>query len=170
MREYARVYPSFWIGKTGKQLRKCGLESQIVAMYVLTCPHANMIGLYYLPIPYISYDTGIPLQGACKALASLKKIGFCFYDEETEFVWVPKMAQYQIGKELKPNDKQVKGIENLYNSLTNNPFLYEFYEIYKDIFHIVGARPLQGACKGLARPYEAMQCNAMQEQGILPKG
>ena len=89
MREYARVYPSFWIGKTGKQLRKCGLESQIVAMYVLTCPHANMIGLYYLPIPYISYDTGIPLQGACKALA---------------------------------------------------------------------------------RPYEAMQCNAMQEQGILPKG
>jgi len=161
MREYARVYSSFWTGQTGKKLRSCGYESRIIALYVLTSPHANMIGLYYLPIPYISYETAISEEGASKALRSLGTIGFCFYDDESEFVWVPEMARYQIGKQLKPNDKQVKGIINLYNSLQNNPFLPEFYDQYKDAFHLTERRGFEGASKALRS--NAMQCKEQEQ-------
>ena len=148
MREYARTYPGFWTGKTGKQLRSCGYESRIIAHYVFSSPHSNMIGLYYLPLPYIAYETGIPEDGILSALKCLEDIQFCFYDQESEFVWVPSMAKYQIGKELKPNDKQVKGINNICKTLPKNPFLDEFYHTYKDAFHLEKPRPLEAPCDG----------------------
>jgi hypothetical protein len=72
MRDYARVSPQFWIGSTGKAIRKRGMECQMVALYLMTSPHSNMLGLYYLPVVYIANDTGMTIeggfQGPCKAL------------------------------------------------------------------------------------------------------
>jgi hypothetical protein len=59
MREYARVSPQIWLGETGRKLRGYP-EAQIVAYYLLSSPHANMIGLYYLPIIYLAHETGLP--------------------------------------------------------------------------------------------------------------
>src|SRR5438309_4603703 len=56
---YRRFYSQFWTGTTGKELRSAGQEVQLMAVYLFTNPHANMIGLYYLPIGYISLDTGL---------------------------------------------------------------------------------------------------------------
>lgn len=50
MRDYAKVSPRFWLGETGRELRKAGAEAQVVAFYLMTSPHANMLGLYYLPV------------------------------------------------------------------------------------------------------------------------
>ena len=58
MRDYGKVSPHFWIGRTGKELRQAGPESQLVALYLLTSPHANMIGLYYMPLTFLSHETG----------------------------------------------------------------------------------------------------------------
>jgi len=97
MRDYAKIAPQFWIGPTGKKIRKLGSQAQVVAMYLMSSPHATMIGLYHLPIAYISADTGSPFEGACKAVKSLIEVGFCGYDEEAEVVWVYEMARFQIG-------------------------------------------------------------------------
>lgn len=59
MRDYGKVSPHFWIGRTGKELRQAGPESQLVALYLLTSPHANMIGLYYMPLAFLSHETGL---------------------------------------------------------------------------------------------------------------
>ena len=77
MRDYAIVSPRFWIGTTGRELRRLGPEVQVVALYLLTAPHSNMIGLYYLPIPTLCHETGArhgkglpspskPLEGVCR--------------------------------------------------------------------------------------------------------
>ena len=55
MRDYATVAPQFWLGKTGRELRRQGAEAQVVSFYLMTSPHANMLGLYYLPILYIAH-------------------------------------------------------------------------------------------------------------------
>ena len=68
MRDHAIVSPHFWTGETGRQLRK-DADAQRIALYLMTCPSANMIGLYYIPIPLISHEVGISLQGASKGLA-----------------------------------------------------------------------------------------------------
>lgn len=68
MRDYAKVSPRFWLGETGRELRKAGAEAQVVAFYLMTSPHANMLGLYYLPVLYLAHETGLGLEGASKGL------------------------------------------------------------------------------------------------------
>ncbi|HBU2515740.1 MAG: DNA-binding protein [Klebsiella pneumoniae] len=153
MRDYATVAPQFWLGKTGRELRKKGAEAQVVSFYLMTSPHANMLGLYYLPILYIAHETGLGLEGALKGLKSAIEAGFCSYDEDTEMVWVHEMAAYQVGKALKPGDNRCAGVRSEYASLTENPFLSSFYERYKNDFHLNIKREtrqiLEGASKGL---------------------
>lgn len=155
MRDYARVSPRFWIGDTGRQIRAGGADSQVVALYLLTSPHSNMIGLYWQPVAYIAHETSIGIEGATKALASLCEAGFCRYDTQTEVVWVCEMARFQIGDELKPNDKQRKGVQNAYDEVPANPFLEEFFERYADAFGMSKARVYEGACKPLGSKAQA---------------
>ena len=68
MRDYAKVSPQFWIGTTGKAIRASGSDAQIVALYLLTSPHATMLGLYYLPMLYIAHETGRGIEGASEGL------------------------------------------------------------------------------------------------------
>lgn len=146
MRDYAKVSPQFWIGITGKRLRSAGMEAQIVAMYLVTCPHANMLGLYYLPKLYLEHETGLPSEGASKGLARAIEAGFCHYDEVSEMVWVPEMASYQIGEALTPADKRCLGIQKEYDALPENPFLQGFYERYGAAFNMTSGR-------GKAKPH-----------------
>lgn len=153
MRDYATVSPQFWLGKTGRELRKQGAEAQLVAFYLMTSPHANMLGLYYLPVLYLSHETGLGLEGASKGLRSAIEAGFCSYDVATEMIWVHEMAAYQVGRALKPGDNRCAGVRNEYASLPENPFLSSFYERYKADFHLSDKREnppeSEGASKGL---------------------
>ena len=148
MRDYSKVGPKFWIGATGKRLRAAGMEAQIVAMYLLTSPHANMLGLYYCPTMFIAHETGIGLEGANKGLQRAIEADFCQYDEASEVVWVMEMASYQVGEALKANDLRVKGVQNEYASLPENPYLALFYEKYSEAF-------CMSSCRGSDSPYEA---------------
>ncbi|MFW2042274.1 hypothetical protein ACG94V_12805 [Acinetobacter sp. ULE_I001] len=133
MRDYAKISPNFWAGKTGKELRNCP-ESLIVSMYLITCPHANMLGLFYVPLLYIAHETGLGIEGASKGLQWAEDAGFCAYDHDTEIVWVYEMARYQIADQLKPTDKRSIGVQNEYNSLPSNPYLASFYDRYSQSF------------------------------------
>ena len=111
MRDYGKVSPQFWVGKTGRSLRG-NMESQIVALYLMTSPHANMIGVFYCPVDYIAKETGLTIEGASKALQSLIEADFCTFEADTEYVFVHQFAFNQIGEELKPSDKRVQGVIN----------------------------------------------------------
>lgn len=109
MRDYGIVSPQFWIGATGKSLRGCP-EAQVLALYLMTSPHANMIGVFHCPVLYMAHETGLGIEGASKALARLIEAEFCRYDETTEEVFVVRMAAYQIGETLDPKDKRCIGV------------------------------------------------------------
>jgi hypothetical protein len=154
VRDYSKVAPTFWTGETGRKIRACGTEALLVALHVMTCPHANMYGLYYLPIPFIAHETGISTEGASKALLRLFEGGFCLYDPPSEWVFVIEMAKYQIlkdGEPLKQGDNRIKGINKDYANFPNNPFLFNFYTRYKDDFYLESAR---GETKSIS-PFEA---------------
>jgi len=156
MRDYAKVSPSFWTGETGKKIRALdSCECQLIALYLMTSPHSNMLGLYYIPLPLIAHETGRPIEGVSKALRSLNQVGFSTYDQESEWVWVPEMAKYQIGESLKAGDKKVKGIAKKYHALPKNPFLYEFYQRYKDAYHLTEPRGKPQNPKKSTSPIEA---------------
>ena len=144
MRDYGKVSPQFWIGQTGKKLRAEGMEAQIVAMYLMTSPHANMLGLYYCPAMFIAHETGLDLEGATKGLQSAIKAGFYDYDEETEMVWVYEMAHYQIAETLTGKDLRIKGVQNEYDSLPENPYLERFFDKYSASFCMMTKRYRHG--------------------------
>ncbi|EMM1612234.1 DNA-binding protein [Raoultella ornithinolytica] len=174
MRDYATVAPQFWLGKTGRELRKKGAEAQVVSFYLMTSPHANMLGLYYLPILYIAHETGLGLEGASKGLKSSIEAGFCSYDEDAEMVWVHEMAAYQVGKALKPGDNRCAGVRSEYASLTENSFLSSFYERYKDDFHLSIKRETrqisEGASKGLRSQDQEQDQEQEQDKDHLGHG
>ncbi|MDR7655517.1 hypothetical protein [Acinetobacter junii] len=139
MRDYGKVSPHFWTGTTGKKLRKTP-EGLIVAMYLMTCPQANMLGLFYIPILYIAHETGLGIEGASKGLQSACESGFCSYDEVSEIVWVYEMARFQVAESLKDTDNRCKGVQKDYDSLPLNPFLASFFDKYAQAFCMTSRR------------------------------
>lgn len=164
MRDYSKVSPQFWIGSTGKKLRSKGIEAQLVAMYLMTCTHANMIGLYYLPMIYIAHECGLTVEGASKGLNGAIEAGFCSYDTPSEVVWVHEMALYQIGEQLKDNDLRVKGVQNEYNAQPESPYLKPFYDKYKDKFLMTSCRVIKAPSKPLASQEQEHEQEQNQEQ------
>ena len=168
MRDYGKVAPGFWTGKTGKALKAKGSEAVIVALYLVTCQHANMLGLYYLSKTYIAVDTPLGFEGACKGLLGAIEAGFCHYDEDSEVVWVVEMAAYQIGAQLDAKDNRCRGVQREYDSLPENPFLAPFYERYGQPFHMTAARGLpvkkERASKAPRKPLRSQEQEQEQEQ------
>lgn len=171
MRDYGKVAPQFWTGRTGKALRAAGPEVQVVALYLLTCPSANMIGLYYLPIPTLAHETGMTIEGASKGLRRASEAGFCTYDEEAEVVWVHEMARFQIGATVSRKDKRHPGIVRMLATAPKSCLLNAFHAHYAEAFALpalTSGSPLEGASKPLPSPSEAREQEQDQDQEYVP--
>lgn len=159
MRDYAKVSPKFWTGETGQEIARRGSEAVVVAMYLMTSPHSNMLGLYYQPTLYMAEETGLNPEGASKGLQHCMEAGFCDYDPVSKWVWVFEMAGYQIGSDLEPTDKRCKGIQKDYLALPNVPFLGPWFDYYAEHYHLPERREyvpkVQGATFKLVSPLEA---------------
>jgi hypothetical protein len=140
MREFAKVSPAFWIGKTGRALRGRGPNHQLLAIYLLTAPSANMLGLYYIPFSMMAHESGIPIDEIQGILDFLAEIEFAFYDHEFEYVLVVEMAAFQVlspeGHPLKENDKRVKGIQADVAECPSGVLKHMFIDRYRDQFNI----------------------------------
>ena len=163
-RDYGRVYPEFWTGRTGKIIRLLGRDAQVVSLYLLTCPSANMIGIYYLPLPTLCHEIDISPQGAIKALQSLSEAGFCYYEGTSEQVWVPEMARFQIGEELKPEDNRVKGLIREIEKYKKSRFYEEFIEKYNLKYHLNLESPCQAPAKPLPSQEQELPSTRAQQE------
>lgn len=158
MRDYGKVNGNFWIGRTGRSLRG-NHEAQIVALYLITSPHSNMIGLFHCPIAYIANETGLSTQGATKGLRCLIDVGFCTFDADIDFVFVHQMAKHQIGETLKEADKRCAGVLNQLSLTPDGPCKQAFIRRYSDAYNlgleVDFESPSEAPSKGLASPSEA---------------
>lgn len=164
MRDYSKVGPKFWIGKTGKALRKQGVETLVVSMYLMTAPSANMLGLYYLPVVTIAHETGLGLEGASKGLARAIEVGFCAYDHDAEMVWVYEMAAYQVAERLEARDNRCAGVQRDYDDLPENQHLRGFYEKYATAFHMKSMRDFGSPSEAPCKPLRSQEQEQEQEQ------
>jgi len=113
-RKYSQIQPTFWTGRTGRDLRSKGTTAQLLALYLLTSPHSNMAGIYYCPPAYIQTDTGLPMEAIDAAFEDLAAVGFAYRDTTTDEVLVINMVLFQVGQTIKPTDKRGgKVVENL---------------------------------------------------------
>lgn len=233
MRDYGIVSPRFWIGETGRKLRKLP-DAQRIAMYLLTAPMAEMTGVFYCPVATILNDVGAPceplesplkglergyegtpkglirgskapskglpspsegaykglqrgfggasdplargfqgaskgyeppleghqraLEGVKRALWALQALGFCYYDFESEYVFVIEMARWQIAPKLKASDNRAKGLRKIVENLPN-PMRARFIARYNEDFSLgfdeKEVEKMLSESKPLASPFEA---------------
>jgi hypothetical protein len=164
VRGYGKIAPQFWTGATGKALKAAGPEAVIVALYLMTSPHANMIGVYFLPKLYLGYETGLGIEGASKGLARAIEAGFCDYDEASEHVFVYSMARYQVGDSLTPGDKRCKGVENELAKLPKIGLAVAFRRRYAAAFHLQDSEPKGSPSEGASMPLASQEQEQEQEQ------
>ncbi len=153
MREYGNVQSRFWTRGAGKLLRG-NPDAQAVALYLLSAPSSNMIGLYYLPLPVLVYETGVETTRLPEVLSALAKIGYAFYDEDTDHVWVPEMLQEQLRGPLKDQDKRRQGIVKAVTQYSDCRFYGDFWARYDRELGL-GLPPPQTPSKGHGRGSEA---------------
>lgn len=163
MRDYGKISPTFWVGKTGKLLRGHP-EAQIVALYLMTAPKSEMTGVFHCPVLYIAHETGLGFEGASKGLQRLIVEDFCSYDEDSETVFVHEMAKYQIAEELKPADNLVKSVRRAYVSIGAESLKAKFFERYKDAFHLTESAPKRRASDAPSKPLRSQEQEQEQEQ------
>ena len=171
MRDYGKVSPRFWVGKTGKALRG-DADAQLLALYLMTSPHANMIGVFHCPLMYMAHETGITFEGASKALRRLESEGFCTFDGDEEMVWVHEMAAHQIGERLSARDKQVIGIRRQFEQIPEGQIRRGFRDRYATDYHLNVPVDFdassEGALKGDNKALRSQEQEQEQEQESKP--
>jgi hypothetical protein len=161
VRDHAIVSPRFWTGETGKRLRKHP-DAQRLALYLITCPSSNMIGLYYLPIPTICHELNLPFKGASEGLRRVFEGGFAAYDEVSETIFVYEMARFQIGETLGFKDNRIKMVERQLETVRKSKFYNDFLKKYGSVYKLKNLTPFEGA----SDPLRSQDQDQDQEQGI----
>ncbi len=157
MRDYAQIRPRFWTQGTGKLLRG-DHEARELALYLVSAPTSNLIGLYYLPIVVIAHELGSSLEGAREALQRVCDTGFARYDDSSEYVWVVNMAREQVGDDVKKTDNRIAGVKNELRKHDKCPFFADFMRHYSDLFGLQkpppSNRPTRSPSEAPSEPLE----------------
>ena len=128
--------PRFWLARsaTGAAIRRSGPYATLVALYLVTNPRATMLGLYDLPVHSLHHDTGLSEEEARTALEAVCATGFAEYCAEEETVWIPEMARFQIGLELKPKDTRRVRVASELKHFEGSRFYPKFLERYGRVY------------------------------------
>lgn len=147
--DYARILGSFWTDPDIK--RPLPPEQKCLLLYYFSSPLKNLTGLYHCPFIYVADQTGLPIEKIEEwTRGPLSK--FVTYDAETEEVFVHKLAQHQVGYDLKPTDKKRVALLKTLDEAHSTRLVDRFHEVYKHW-------PLsdnEGASKPLGSPSEAI--------------
>jgi len=120
---YGAIDHRIWTSFSIKQLSD---NCKLAFIYILTSPHSNMIGFYYLPIPYMAHDLGWTIDTAKKNLLRLceESTGpLVRYDFDAEVVLVPRYLRYNP---LATGNRQTGAISRL-RELPSTPLVQWFH-------------------------------------------
>ncbi|WP_187362770.1 hypothetical protein [Raoultella terrigena] len=85
MRDYGKVHTSFWISDG---MRRVSDDARLLALYLLTGQHTNMIGCFRLPDGYVSEDLAWTPERVSKGFDELSENGFATRDSSSKWVLI----------------------------------------------------------------------------------
>lgn len=139
---FTKIDSIIWTDSKYKELSD---DAKFLFIYVLTCPHRNILGYYFLPIPYGAFDLGWVSERFTKGLHELFNKGFINYNHETNMIFIKNFLKYNPLE----NPNQVKGAIKVLNSLPSGSINIEFVELVKSINETLSKPLLEPLIKGL---------------------
>lgn len=153
---YGVVTPQFWRGETGKALRGQP-TAQVLALYLMSCGSANMLGAYYLQIETVQAETGLPRPAIEAALPLLLQLGVAVYDPIAEEVWVCEMVRYRVAIDgILPTDNRRAALQSHLTMLRSTALIEAIIERHGADFHLT-APPSKAPRKPLKSPLQGVR-------------
>lgn len=109
-RTYWRVSPAFWADEKSSRWSD---DAKLLALYILTCEHRSLEGLFRLPKGYIKEDLGWNSERLAEPFAQLLQDGFIEYDEAARVIFIVNALEYQAPENPNQVTAAVKIIEEL---------------------------------------------------------
>lgn len=110
MRDYGRVHSTFWSSPTISPLSDDG---KLLALYLMTCPHNTIAGVFRLPDGYIAEDMRWDSERVSKGFYELFRNGFARRCPETKWVWICKHLEWNPPD----NPNQQKAVDKVVSSV-----------------------------------------------------
>jgi len=102
---YYPVSPLFW---TDEKVIQFDDQEKLMALYLLTCEHRNLEGLFRLPYAYVQADLDWDAAKTRNGMEHLIERGFVKYDREARVIFLARALKYHEPKSA----KQVQGAVN----------------------------------------------------------
>jgi hypothetical protein len=123
---YAKIKDTFW---TDDKIAKLGLKEKLAYLYLMTCPHKNLIGLYRIPVAYMAFDLNWEPGEVEEAIRALENGGFIKYDFQTAFVLIKRFLKHNRLE----NPNQITAAVTKIEELAVNPLIADFAKALEDI-------------------------------------
>lgn len=93
MRDYGKVYSTFW---SSEDMRALSEDGRMLALYLMSCPHGNMLGCFRLPDGYVVEDMQWESGRVSKGFGELFEKGFSYRCERTFWVFIRKHLEWNL--------------------------------------------------------------------------
>jgi len=149
---YSKVFVKIW---HSKDFRAISEDGKMLFMYLLSSPHRNMGGFYYLPLPYLCYDVGLDEKRITKALQELADRDMALYDFDAQVVLIKKWFCYNPIE----NENQAKGLNKQLAEIPKSKLFKPFVDCVKEYCKYIESIlkgfdiPFENPSKTLSKPY-----------------
>ncbi len=119
---YTRVESRFW---QDEKMRTVSYDARYLMLYLLTSPHRNIMGFYFLPSPYACFDLGWDEKRFNNALQELLEVGTIKYDPHAHVVLIQNYLKHNALE----NPNQVKSAIDKLDEMPQTPLFKDFLAI-----------------------------------------
>jgi len=119
---YTRVESRFW---QDEKMRAVSDDVRYLMLYLLTSPHRNILGFYFLPSPYACFDLGWDEKRFQKGLQELLQTGRVKYDARAHVVLVQNYLKHNPLE----NPNQVKSAIERLEEMPQTPLFQDFLAV-----------------------------------------
>jgi hypothetical protein len=91
MRDYGKVYTAFWISE---DIRGMSEDGRMLALYLMTCQHGNMLGCFRLTNAYAADDLQWEIERVAKGFDELLEKRFAYRCGRTFWVFIRQFLKW----------------------------------------------------------------------------
>lgn len=157
MREYGSVQTQFW---SDLALQNLSTHAKLLAVYLLTGPHTNMLGCFRLPIGYVAEDLKWNGEAVYNAFSELDHIKFLIRDPESNWILINNFLDWNPIE----NPNQGKSIVKLFKRVPHQS------TVFKPLIKTLLAQTkyldegFQNHLATLSQPFQNQEQNQEQDQ------